>query len=635
MHARIFFTSKNVMGLQSYRADVDGLRAIAVLFVVLYHGYPAEFNAGQVGVDIFFVISGYLITGLIVDDVSQDRFFLSSFYARRIRRIFPALVTVLLFSIVLGWFTLLSFDFEQLGRQVLAGALFAANILYWNDVGYFDIAAEKKPLLHLWSLGVEEQFYILFPAIFIWTRKKFRKQLVLVLLLLSLALYLWIGGSHPSSAFYLPHTRFWQILCGAALVLWQREHGQHSRLGDNMASFGGVALLVLSLYTLREAGDFASYWSLFPVVGAMLLLYGRSSWINSTVLSLRPVVFIGKISFPLYLWHWVLLSFCHIFEDSKPFFEARNPAIILSFFMAWLTYRFVEQPVRFGQWSNRSIAVLFVPFFAVVVLGGWVFLSGGVPERAAAQVMQLNKGDIGQQGFLAYMKSNSYPCAERGWVATVNEKGVSSRCAQSQAGDASPGYVLLGDSHAEHVFPGLAQQYAKTVFAYTTREGLPLVSNPGFTDVFQAIGADSSIKGVLLSAHWASKLQGMDSHRFHTDLKATLAYFNGQGKRVYLLDDVPIFPFNAERCAYADRLFISNMCAAEVGAVIRTPWSLADVTDNPMFTYIKPGKYVCGKEVCLMARDGQLLYRDRNHLNVNGSRFIAKAMRAEYPNLFP
>ena len=143
------------MGLQSYRADVDGLRAIAVLFVVLYHGYPAEFNAGQVGVDIFFVISGYLITGLIADDLSQDRFRLSSFYARRIRRIFPALVTVLLFSLVLGWFTLLSFDFEQLGRQVLAGALFAANILYWNDVGYFDIAAEKKPLLHLWSLGVE------------------------------------------------------------------------------------------------------------------------------------------------------------------------------------------------------------------------------------------------------------------------------------------------------------------------------------------------------------------------------------------------------------------------------------------------------------------------------------------------
>lgn len=623
------------MGLQSYRADVDGLRAIAVLFVVLYHGYPAEFNAGQVGVDIFFVISGYLITGLIADDLSQDRFRLSSFYARRIRRIFPALVTVLLFSLVLGWFTLLSFDFEQLGRQVLAGALFAANILYWNDVGYFDIAAEKKPLLHLWSLGVEEQFYIFFPAIFIWTRKKFRKHLVVVLLLLSLALYLWVGGNHPSSAFYLPHTRFWQILSGAALVLWQREHGQHSRLGGNLASLGGVACLVLSLYTLREAGDFASYRSIFPVMAAMLLLCGQSSWINSKVLSLRPMVFIGKISFPLYLWHWVLLSFCHIFEDSKPFIEVRNPALILSFVLAWMTYRWVEMPVRFGRWSQRSVAMLFLPFLAVVALGGRVFFSAGVPDRAAARISQLNQGDIGQQGFLAHLKSHSYPCAERGWVAVVNEKGVSSRCAQSQAGDASPAYVLLGDSHAEHMFPGVAEQHAKTVFAYTTREGLPLVSNPGFTDVFQAIGADSSVKGVLLSAHWASKLQGMDSHRFHTDLQATLAYFTSQGKRVYLLDDVPIFPFNAERCAYADRLLVSNMCAAEVGAVTRTPWPLADVADNPLVTYIQPEKYVCGKDACLMARDGQLLYRDRNHLNVNGSRFIAQAMHAEYPNLFP
>lgn len=623
------------MNLQSYRADVDGLRAIAVLFVVLYHGYPAEFNAGQIGVDIFFVISGYLITGLIVDDLSNDRFLLSTFYARRIRRIFPALLTVLFFSMALGWFTLLTVDFEQLGRQVIAGALFAANLLYWNDVGYFDIAAEKKPLLHLWSLGVEEQFYIAFPIVFAAVRKRFRTAMVVSILLFSLALYLWTGSTQPSSAFYLPHTRFWQILSGAVLVLWQREYGRSSLIGDNIASLSGLAFLVLSLYTLREAGEFASYRSLYPVLAAMLLLYGRSSWINARVLSLRPMVFIGKISFPLYLWHWVLLSFCHIFEDSKPFIEVRNPALVLSFVLAWATYRVIEQPVRFGPWSRRSVLVLMLPFLVVLMVGGWIFMDGGVPQRAAARVLQLNSGDIGQPGFLAYLQKNTYPCAERGWVATVNEKGVSSRCAQSQAGAANPTYVLLGDSHAEHLFPGLAEQYPETVLAYITREGLPLISNLGFKDLFHAIGADSSVKGVLLSAHWASKLQSVDSGPFFADLQATLDYFTDQGKKVYLLDDVPIFPFNAERCAYADRVFISNMCAVAMGAVTRTPLPFADKIDHPPVTYLNLEKYLCSKEECLMARDGQLLYRDRNHLNVNGSRYIARALHMEYPNLLP
>lgn len=623
------------MSLQSYRSDVDGLRAIAVIFVVLYHAYPSEFNAGQMGVDIFFVISGYLITGLIVKDLSENLFRLSVFYARRIRRIFPALITVFLFSLVFGWYTLLSFDFEQLGRQVVAGALFAANILYWYDVGYFDVAAEKKVLLHLWSLGVEEQFYIIFPIVLAFIRRKSGWKLVVFLLFLSLTLYLWIGSNSPSAAFYLPHTRFWQILGGAALTLWQREHNRYSPFGDNVAAIVGFAFLVLSLYALREPGQFASYRSLFPVIGTMLLLYGRSSWINSAVLSLRPMVFVGKISFPLYLWHWVLLSFCHIFEDSKPFIEVRNPALILSFVLAGLTYVCIEKPVRFGRLKNSSIAVLVLPFFAIIVIGAFVVISGGVPGRAAAQVVQLNTGDVGQQGFLAYMKGNAYPCPERGWVATVSEKGVSSRCAQSQQGNLSPTYVLLGDSHAEHLFPGLAEQFTGTVFAYTTREGLPLISNRGFTSVFQAIGTDSSVKGVLLSAHWASKLQGVDSTVFYADLKDTLSYFTSKGKKVYLLDDVPIFPFNAERCAYADRAFISNMCTIDAGAVTRTPLALTAVDGGPLVTYLNLEKYICPKKDCSMALEGKLLYRDRNHLNINGSKYIAEALHVEYPKLFP
>lgn len=634
MRLCVDLASRGLMSLQNYRADVDGLRAVAVLLVVLYHGYPLEFNGGQIGVDIFFVISGYLITGLIIDDISKGRFSFPEFYARRIRRIFPALVTVLFSSLVIGWFTLLSFDFEQLGRQVLAGSLFVANLLYWADVGYFDEAAERKVLLHLWSLGVEEQFYILFPIFMAFIRRSFWLPSLAVFSLGSFALYIWVGSNSPSAAFYLPYTRFWQILAGALLVIGQKKYSNNSPICDNIAALCGVVFLALSLYELRKPGDFASYSSLFPVLCGMSFLYGRTSWINSTLLSLRPLVFIGKISFPLYLWHWVLLSFCHIFEDSKPFIEVRNPALILSFFLAWMTYVWVEKPVRFGRWKDTSVEFLLSPFLAVLAIAGYVYLSDGAPWRAAAQISQLNRGEIGQQGFLAYLKSHSYPCVDRGWVLALNEKGVSSRCAQSQHGEAFPSYVLLGDSHAEHLFPGLAEQYAQITFAYATREGLPLISNHGFSEIFHAVRADISVKGVLLSAHWASKLQGMDMKTFDTDLQATVTYFTSRGKTVYLLDDVPIFPFNAERCAYEDRLFISNICTAHIETVTRTPWTLQKSDQDPMVKYISLEKYFCKNESCWMAHEGQLLYRDRNHLNINGSRYVAQAMHRDYPRLF-
>lgn len=623
------------MSLKSYRPDIDGLRAIAVLLVVLYHGYPAEFNAGQIGVDVFFVISGYLITGLIVKELKEGRFLLSTFYARRIRRIFPALITVLLFCIIVGWCTLLSVDFEQLGRQVVAGILFSANILYWHDVGYFDVVAEKKILLHLWSLGVEEQFYIIYPIILAFIWRKSGWKFLASFLTLSLVLYLWTGSTSPSTAFYLPHTRFWQILAGAALALWQHEHNKTSLLCNNIAALIGCSLLVVSLFVLREPVDFASYRSIFPVMGTVLILYGCSSWINTSILSLRPLVYVGMISFPLYLWHWVLLSFCHIFEDNKPFIEVRNPALILSFILAWATYAFIEKPIRFGRFRNNSIAFLLLSFFAIFIFGTFIYFSGGVPGRTAAKVEQLNAGEVGQKGFIAYLKDNSYPCVERGWVSTVVENEVSSRCAQSQNNQVLPAYVLLGDSHAEHLFPGLAKIYPETSFAYSTREGLPLITNQGFTAVFKAIVDDSSVKGVLLSAHWASKLQGVDSIKFDADLNKTLSYLTNSGKKVYLLDDVPIFPFNAERCAYVDRLFISNICEVDDGSVTRTPLVLSKVHSPPLVTYINLEKYLCRNRRCLMAHDGKLLYRDRNHLNINGSMYIAQALRKEYPDIFP
>ncbi|MFO0456883.1 MAG: acyltransferase family protein, partial [Alphaproteobacteria bacterium] len=299
-----------------YRADIDGLRALAVIAVMIFHAFPSSLKGGFVGVDIFFVISGYLISSIILRDLHAGEFSFAGFYARRIRRIFPALALVMFAVLAFGYFALLADEYMQLGKHVGAGAAFLSNVVLWREAGYFDNASETKPLLHLWSLAVEEQFYILWPALLYlcWRWRCSTLAVLLTVTALSFAANLASLRYDLSLAFYSPFTRFWELSAGAVLAYLNVTRPLMLRPNlQNAMSWLGLALILAACFGLRKSLSFPGFWALLPVVGACLMIAaGAAAPVNRWLLARPWMVGIGLISYPLYLWHWPLLSLARI-----------------------------------------------------------------------------------------------------------------------------------------------------------------------------------------------------------------------------------------------------------------------------------------------------------------------------------
>jgi len=359
-----------------YRADIDGLRGLAVLAVVAYHAFPYWLRGGFIGVDVFFVISGFLISGLIVGGIERQQFSLVDFYGRRIRRIFPALLLVLATCWIGGWFLLFADEYEQLGKHIAGGAGFISNLVLWREGGYFDAAAETKSLLHLWSLGIEEQFYIAWPVLLCLAIRKRVHALTVTLAIaaLSFALCLHLLKTDAIASFYSPLTRFWELLIGAALALVSRRRatvllGGGARAA-NAQSAAGLALIGIALVTISQEQPYPGWRALLPTVGAALVIAaGSSAWLNRKVLANRLLVWFGLISFPLYLWHWPLLTFARIVESDMPSRATRITLVLAAILLAWATYRLVERPIRLGG-RGTTKAVTLAVLMAVVGAAG-------------------------------------------------------------------------------------------------------------------------------------------------------------------------------------------------------------------------------------------------------------------------
>jgi peptidoglycan/LPS O-acetylase OafA/YrhL len=334
---------------EKYRPDIDGLRAIAVGSVVAFHTFPNFFKGGFVGVDIFFVISGYLISGIIVDAVQRRRFSYLDFYIRRIRRIFPALVVVIAATLFVGWYVLLPDEFERLGKHLAAGAGFATNLVLWGEAGYFDVSSDTKPLLHLWSLAIEEQFYILWPLVLgpVWRRKRGLLVATLSIAAISFAYNVISVVHHPVAAFYSPLARFWELMLGGILAYLVRQQGGWLAQFHALRAAGGLLLIGVSVFALNREFAFPGYWALLPTFGAFLVISaGFTNWISKYLLGNRLMVGVGLISYPLYLWHWPILVFAKIVKGGLLTPTDRVTAIAASVALAFLTYRFVEYPIR-------------------------------------------------------------------------------------------------------------------------------------------------------------------------------------------------------------------------------------------------------------------------------------------------
>lgn len=361
-----------------YRPDIDGLRALAVLGVLIFHAFPKFLRGGFIGVDVFFVISGFLISTIIYEGLERNEFSFREFYARRIRRIFPALIVVMLATFAAGWFLIFPDAYKQLGKHMIGGALFVSNFVLWKESGYFDAAAETKPLLHLWSLGIEEQYYMFFPLV-IWLAWRARLNLITVVTLIagiSFALNIGRVYQDPNGAFYQPQYRFWELMLGALLAqitlhypryLAMAEHwiepwaakvilrpnisfAQGSMIA-NLKSWVGFALIIAGYIILNQDVKFPGKAALLPTIGACLIIWaGPQAFVNRHVLSNRVALFLGKVSYPLYLWHWPILVYLRMLdENNHPHTSEKLGALALSVLLAWLTYRYIEKPIRFGR----------------------------------------------------------------------------------------------------------------------------------------------------------------------------------------------------------------------------------------------------------------------------------------------
>ena len=369
--------------IDNYRSDIDGLRAFAVLSVVLYHAFPKAVRGGYVGVDIFFVISGFLISSILFTEIAEHRFSFAAFYGRRVRRIFPALAVCLAATLAFGFICLIPSELAQLGKHVFFGAGFLSNIALWSESGYFDTVASQKPLLHLWSLGIEEQFYIVWPAL-LWIvfRVKARiAQLLAGLFLISFAINIVLSTTSIAADFYLPISRFWELLAGAGLA-WRSQIVLAPNVRSLISMTGLVALLAsVTLFTPEMS--FPGWLALLPVAGAVaIILAGPDATVNRIFLSNRAAVFVGLISYPLYLWHWPLISYAYVIRLGKPPTHLMAAGLVAaSFLLAWATYRFVELPIRFGshrRWRTQLVAACVA---ALGACGLVTWINGGFPER--------------------------------------------------------------------------------------------------------------------------------------------------------------------------------------------------------------------------------------------------------------
>lgn len=630
--------------ISHYRADIDGLRALAILSVVGYHGFPRMVRGGFTGVDVFFVISGFLISGLILADLKQGRFSFRRFYARRFRRIFPALIVVLGASLLYGALALAPDEFRELGRQAAAAAAFGSNFLQWTEAGYFDQQATTKPLLHLWSLGVEEQFYIAWPIILVLAcrRARWAAYISAGLLALSFGANLVLTHSSPSAAFFLPLPRFWELLIGALLAYTAASAvpATGSSATHNWRAGLGLALMVAGFFVIDADRAFPGGWALIPTLGTALVIAAPGAWISRTLLSSRPLVFVGLISYPLYLWHWVLLTFARIANYGEELPRSwRLAAIAASAVLAWLTYRWVERPIRFSSHRDAIPRALVASMSVCGLAGIAVYASDGLAFRYPAEIRPLAAFEYDSQRDLYERLYRGGEC----WLtAKETFADLSQHCVDAADGSI-PLIALWGDSHAASLYPGLRAAQKRDSFRiaqYTASACPPILGlrsgrrpncesfNAAVAEELRTLKPDA----VLLEAHWALYAgENGQPDLTAAALRRTIEALDAMGiPRIVVMGSLPTWKIVQSRVAF--ELWRRTHVLEDRTAEYLDPEPFAadrlvrEAVEGTPATFVSPLELLCESGSCLISTDPRRptpLAWDNDHLSLAGSEFVA------------
>lgn len=638
----------------NYRPEIDGLRALAIVPVVFFHYGVPGFRGGFVGVDVFFVISGYLIAGLIQGEIDRGDFSLARFYARRVRRIFPALFAMLAVVTVAAFVWFFPVDLVRYARSLFATALFAANFEFWRESGYFDTFANQKPLLHLWSIAVEEQFYLLFPALLLLLRRaapRARIAAIAAVFAASFALSTWGVTAAGVATFYLLPTRAWELMAGALLALGAVARPK-SRAVAELLSASGLLLIAGSVAFITPQTPFPGPAALAPCLGAALVIHAGDpqKTLAGRILARRPLVFAGLISYSLYLWHWPVFVFATYVDFRAPSLSASIALIALSCVLAVLSWRFVEQPFRRSRAGSRRPRPALA---AATVLMGLTAASAAYAADADGFPQRLRPG---LRRILAEQDDHE-PRIARCFFLTARDVHDHKLC-RIGARTGQPSFILWGDSHADAILPAVSQAAARAGRSGIFAGGAscpPLMdvttAMPGcraFNDAVMALARGSAIREVILESRWAKYAEGSpygdepkghvallddscradtggDNHAvFERGLARTVADLERSGRKVVIVASIPEIGFPvpavlARSTLAHDKVKVAPPVADYLERQKFVLATLAGLRKQYGVEVLYPHRVLCATGTCEIALDGVPLYRDEHHLSVFGA----------------
>lgn len=647
-----------------YRPEIDGLRAVAVIPVLFYHAGFSWFSGGYVGVDVFFVISGYLITSILIGEILNGNFSIWRFYERRARRILPALCFIMLACVPFAWMWMLPDQFKDFGQSIVAVVFFASNILFWRESGYFEASAEEKPMLHTWSLAVEEQYYLLFP-IFLLLTLRYGKQrvfwMICIMAFISYCIAEWGWRNKPVANFYLLPSRIWELLAGSLAAFVVTSKGVRSN--EFYAAIGGF-MIIIGVLMFDHRTPFPSTYTLLPVIGSVLvILFADTGTWTAKVLALRPVVGIGLISYSIYLWHQPLFAFARIRLITEPSQTVMLGLSLLSIMFAYLTWVYVEQPFRAKTgWPLKQAQVFRlsgVVLFIFAVFGAWAHVQHGAAFRLPTEV----------RGLMTARKGDSSQCHN-----ALNSRDISiGKTCTVGADDQKLTIAVIGDSHAARISDALSDALKERRLSAALYNGswcAPLMhfaTNAAkknncvrtMNASFEHIIAQSDIETVILFAEWSNYTsgtrhggQGADSYVFDISgafsftsvtplenvkhFEKAVAYTFGRmkqaQKRVVIVMPTPEFHFHVPKTLAKLALFDGNQIALpsvhKAGYVSRNKDAITIIkqyADEYGFDTVDPYPIFCKSDICAYSDSmGQALYEDDNHLNYSGAQKLVK-----------
>jgi peptidoglycan/LPS O-acetylase OafA/YrhL len=637
-----------------YRAEIDGLRAVAVLLVVLFHADGNLCSGGYIGVDVFFVISGYLITSIIRKQIGDETFSLLGFYERRARRILPAFVVVVACVLVASWCFVLPSAFKAVGRAAAASSVSLSNVLFWAEDGYFAAASEEKPLLHTWSLGVEEQFYFLLPYLFlafgVGRKSTWGMSLTFAI---SLAVSVVLVRSEPSAAFFLIPARAWELLLGSLLSVQMASDRSIPQGGHTVGLLGLLVILACGWsYTIGTA--FPGENALLPCLGAAAVIYGGRGGIVCRLLSVNPLVFVGKISYSLYLWHWPILVFARQLKIMPLTGWETAACVAVSFALAILSWKYVEQPFRAGQpeISRRTVfSMSCISLASYACLGAYVHFNDGVPARFSAIVVRLDDGS----------HDSGLRADESAAIRWVRSDGAVIYGAQ-----VSPNFAILGDSHSNVLALTLgrsARNRGESLrhfyeFGAAPVLGVQFAGNPGADDrieqAVQLIENSENIETVVLIARWAYVIHGFNadfgsyergrsdapgilkpssSRRITTDeasdlfcegITRTVSRLKLAGKRVVVMYPIPEVGYHVPRTMARFLHYHGSVeeFVRPASYYFHRQERVFTVLDSlgDSVTRVFPHEFFLRGDRAIVQESHQPLYRDDDHLSISGAR---------------